>query len=80
MHILDCPKPPPPTFAGCRAEADKKAGPFFLFAYADEDIIVARGRGGGVAFWWVVPRKLREQCSCILSVDTHQVSLLAGVA
>jgi hypothetical protein len=25
--------------------------PFFLFAYADEEIIVARGRGGGVAFW-----------------------------
>eukprot|EP00891_Asterochloris_glomerata_P000491 jgi/Astpho2/491/Aster-03532 len=36
---------------GTKAEADKKAGPFFLFAYADEDIIVARGRGGGVAFW-----------------------------
>ncbi|BDA41079.1 hypothetical protein COCOBI_01-7340 [Coccomyxa sp. Obi] len=33
-----------------KGEEDKK-GPFFLFIYADEDILVARGRGGGVAFW-----------------------------
>ncbi|GAQ85640.1 hypothetical protein KFL_002460150 [Klebsormidium nitens] len=25
--------------------------PFFLFSYADDEIMVARGRGGGVAFW-----------------------------
>jgi hypothetical protein len=36
---------------GTKEEASKKAGPFFLFAYADEAIIVARGRGGGVAMW-----------------------------
>ncbi|EIE26358.1 hypothetical protein COCSUDRAFT_58894 [Coccomyxa subellipsoidea C-169] len=33
-----------------KGEEDKK-GPFFLFIYGDEDILVARGRGGGVAFW-----------------------------
>lgn len=36
-------------------ESDEKkkvgAGPFFLFAYADDDICVARGRSGGVAMW-----------------------------
>lgn len=31
--------------------AKKSLGPFFLFAYADDDICVARGRGGGVALW-----------------------------
>ena len=25
--------------------------PFFIFFYADEEIIAARGRSGGVAFW-----------------------------
>ena len=25
--------------------------PFFLYAYVDEDIIVARGRSGGLALW-----------------------------
>lgn len=25
--------------------------PFFIWAYADDEIIVARGRGGGVAYW-----------------------------
>ena len=64
MHIYDRPMLRPPTSPGCRAEADKKAGPFFLFAYADEDIIVARGRGGGVAFWWVVLTKLGGASSC----------------
>ena len=29
----------------------KSLGPFFLFCYADDDICVARGRGGGVALW-----------------------------
>ncbi|CAK0754366.1 hypothetical protein CVIRNUC_002292 [Coccomyxa viridis] len=36
-----------------KAEEDKK-GPFFLFSYADDDILVARGRGGGVAYWQAV--------------------------
>jgi len=31
--------------------AKKSLGPFFLFAYADDDICIARGRGGGVALW-----------------------------
>ena len=25
--------------------------PFFLYAYVDEEIIVARGRSGGLALW-----------------------------
>jgi hypothetical protein len=31
----------------------KAAGklPFFLFAYADGDLVVARGRSGGLAVW-----------------------------
>jgi hypothetical protein len=32
------------------AEAVKKL-PFFIYAYADDDIIVARGRSGGLAVW-----------------------------
>ena len=41
---------------GKKAEEEAKSGkkslgPFFLFAYADDDICVARGRGGGVALW-----------------------------
>lgn len=28
-----------------------KADPFFIVFYVDEDIVCARGRGGGVAFW-----------------------------
>ncbi|KAI5083011.1 hypothetical protein GOP47_0002754 [Adiantum capillus-veneris] len=28
-----------------------KEDPFFVWHYADEEIIVARGRGGGLAFW-----------------------------
>lgn len=31
-------------------QKDPKA-PFFLFSYVDDDVIVARGRGGGLAFW-----------------------------
>lgn len=34
-----------------RSDAEKKALPFFLYAFADEDIIVARGRSGGMALW-----------------------------
>lgn len=41
---------------GKKAEEEAKSGkkslgPFFLFAYADDDICVARGRSGGVALW-----------------------------
>ena len=25
--------------------------PFFLFFYVDEDVVAARGRSGGVAYW-----------------------------
>lgn len=28
-----------------------KADPFFIVFYVDEDIVCARGRGGGIAFW-----------------------------
>ena len=38
----------------CRKAEDDKKGPFFLFSYADDDILVARGRGGGVAYWQAV--------------------------
>jgi hypothetical protein len=37
--------------ASCRKGEDDKKGPFFLFIYADDEIAVARGRGGGVAMW-----------------------------
>lgn len=30
---------------------DRKKLPFFLYAYVDDDIIVARGRSGGLAVW-----------------------------
>ena len=33
------------------AHRGKKAGPFFLFAYADEEVVVVRGKSGGIAFW-----------------------------
>ena len=29
----------------CRKAEEDKKGPFFLFSYADDDILVARGRG-----------------------------------
>jgi hypothetical protein len=32
----------------CRS---RKALPFFLYSYVDKDIIVGRGRGGGLAVW-----------------------------
>jgi hypothetical protein len=38
-------------YACLRKSEDDKKGPFFLFIYADDEILVARGRGGGVAFW-----------------------------
>lgn len=28
-----------------------KNDPFFIWYYADDEIIVAKGRGGGVAYW-----------------------------
>ena len=34
-----------------RASTDDKKSPFFLFIYADDEVAVARGRGGGLAFW-----------------------------
>lgn len=37
--------------ASCRKDGEDKRGPFFLFIYGDDDILVARGRGGGVALW-----------------------------
>ncbi len=38
---------------GCAAYAgsDVKKLPFFLYAYVDKDIVVARGRSGGLALW-----------------------------
>lgn len=33
-------------------EGSKKDGPFFLFCYIDDKIVVARGRGGGLALWY----------------------------
>lgn len=35
-------------------KADPK-DPFFIIFYVDEDIIAARGRGGGIAFWTACP-------------------------
>lgn len=35
-------------------KADPK-DPFFIIFYVDEDIIAARGRGGGIAFWSICP-------------------------
>jgi len=34
-----------------RKDEVKGAGPFFLFCYVDDQICVARGRGGGLALW-----------------------------
>lgn len=34
-----------------RASTDDKKSPFFLFSYVDDEVAVARGRGGGLAFW-----------------------------
>ena len=43
-----CPLGCNPGLVGCR---DVKKLPFFVYAYADSDIIVARGRSGGLALW-----------------------------
>ena len=37
-----------------------KKRPFFVFLHADEDICVARGRGGGIAVWRKVDKEYRE--------------------
>ena len=34
-----------------RANTDDKKSPFFLFSYVDDEVAVARGRGGGLACW-----------------------------
>ena len=39
---------------GKKADAGRSPGnsdPFFIWFYADDEIIVAKGRGGGLAFW-----------------------------
>lgn len=28
-----------------------KSGPFFIMIYVDEEIVAARGRGGGIGLW-----------------------------
>lgn len=28
-----------------------KAGPFFIMIYVDDEIVAAKGRGGGIAIW-----------------------------
>eukprot|EP00955_Chlamydomonas_euryale_P074949 362179-Chlamydomonas_euryale.AAC.1 len=33
------------------SDAEVRKLPFFLYAYADEDVLVARGRSGGLAMW-----------------------------
>ncbi|KAK9843583.1 hypothetical protein WJX84_003634 [Apatococcus fuscideae] len=45
----------PGDFGTKKEDARKGDGPFFLFAYADDDICVARGRGGGLAMWARTP-------------------------
>jgi hypothetical protein len=30
---------------------DRKKLPFFLYSYIDDDTVVGRGRGGGLAVW-----------------------------
>lgn len=37
----------PAPFSCCR----DKAGPFFIMVYVDDEIIAARGRGGGIGLW-----------------------------
>ena len=34
-----------------RPAAERRKLPFFLYAYVDEDLVVARGRSGGLAAW-----------------------------
>ena len=54
QHAAWCPQYQHNSLLMCRKSEDDKKGPFFLFSYADDDILVARGRGGGVAFWQAV--------------------------
>jgi len=37
-----------------------KKRPFFVFLYADDEVCIARGRGGGIAVWKKVDRQYRE--------------------
>lgn len=39
------------VFSSCFACSDRKKLPFFLYSYIDSDIVVGRGRGGGLAVW-----------------------------
>lgn len=34
-----------------RLEAERRKLPFFLYAYVDDELVVARGRSGGLAAW-----------------------------
>ncbi len=36
--------------SGC-LHSERRALPFFIYAYVDDEIIVARGRSGGLAVW-----------------------------
>jgi hypothetical protein len=33
------------------SDGEKKQSSFFIFFYADEDIICAQGKAGGIAYW-----------------------------
>ena len=37
-----------------------KKRPFFVFLHADEEICIAKGRGGGLAVWKKVDKAYRE--------------------
>lgn len=41
----------PFNIGGGDKEGGGKGGPFFLFFYADEDIVCAQGASGGIALW-----------------------------
>lgn len=43
-HLASSPPPP-------HTHSDRKKLPFFLYIYVDQDIVVARGRSGGLALW-----------------------------
>ncbi|KAK9819417.1 hypothetical protein WJX74_001547 [Apatococcus lobatus] len=45
----------PGDFGTKKEDARKGDGPFFLFSYVDDEICVARGRGGGLAMWARTP-------------------------
>lgn len=46
-----CCCPPPPLSSPPFLPRDLRALPFFIYAWLDQDIIVGRGRSGGVALW-----------------------------